>query len=162
MFSLQSSLLLSSHHVLEAILINLKGCVDYFILFSLLGGTTDFLLELQPWLAITYCTPDIRAGHWYRENNWMLQLEMSKAVWFCLFYPTEKCREDITKWKGRQKLEVLVPLYFGMSTLGHILSCCLEIFELISCLSRCVYAETDVCVLYCRGRFIPLGVMQLV
>lgn len=56
MFSLQSSLLLSSHHVLEAILINLKGCVDYFILFSLLGGTTDFLLELQPWLAITYCS----------------------------------------------------------------------------------------------------------
>lgn len=63
MFSLQSCLLLSSQHVLEAILINLKICADYFVLFNFLGGTMDFLLEVRPWLAITYCTPAIRSGH---------------------------------------------------------------------------------------------------
>lgn len=63
MFSLQSSLVFSSYHVLEAILIKLKGCADYLTLIIFLGGTMDFLLDVQPWLAITYFTQAIRGRY---------------------------------------------------------------------------------------------------
>lgn len=61
MFSLQSSLLLSSHHVLEAILKNLKGCADYFALFSFLGGTTNLDSPGGTTLASNYL---LYTSHW--------------------------------------------------------------------------------------------------
>lgn len=85
---------------------------------------------------------------------------MSKAVRFCLLYPTCKGREEILpsgkadkSWKSQYHC-ILICLPWAMFCLAvwKYLSSCFVFAD--------VNAETVACVLYCRGRFVPLGLMQ--